>query len=69
LTIVGAGEGRRVVCACGHREKYDSFEKRKQEEKNSMSKRDVQAYMDKLGKKEEKGNNAFAMLQGVKFDK
>jgi len=69
LKIVGAGDGRKVVCVCGHREKYESFEKRKAEEKNSMSKRDVQAYMESMSKKDKKEekNNAFSALKGLKF--
>jgi len=68
LKIVGAGERRHVVCPCGHKEKYETFEKRKAEEKNSMNKRDVQAFMENMGKNEVK-NNPFAALKGVKFDK
>jgi len=68
LKIVGEGEGRKVTCICGHREKYDTFEKRKQEEKNSMSKRDVQVYMEGMNKKNDKEkNNAFSALKGIKF--
>ncbi|MCL2286403.1 MAG: DNA topoisomerase III [Firmicutes bacterium] len=69
LKIVGEGEGRKVVCICGHREKYESFEKRKAEEKNAMSKRDIQAFMDNMNKKDKKEekNNAFAALKGLKF--
>jgi len=70
LKIVGAGEKRVVVCICGHKEKYETFEKRMQEQKNSMSKRDVQSYIEKMNKKtDEVKNNPFAMLKGVKFDK
>jgi len=66
LNIVGEGEKRTVVCACGHREKYASFEKRKKEEKNTMSKREVQAYLN--NKKEAPTNNPFAALKNLKFD-
>ena len=68
LKIVGAGEKRTVVCACGHKERYENFEKRKKEEKNSMSKRDVETYLAGANKKTEKGNNAFSALKGIKFD-
>ena len=68
LKIVGAGEKRTVVCVCGHKEKYENFEKRKKEEKNSMSKRDVEAYLAGANKKTEKVNNAFSALKGIKFD-
>ena len=68
LKIVGEGEKRKVVCACGYRENYASFERRKQEERGAMSKREVQAYIDGMNKKETK-NNPFAALKDMKFDK
>jgi len=65
LKIVGADEKRVVVCQCGHKEKYETFEKRKAEERNSMSKRDVEAFMANMGKKKEPDkNNPFAALKG-----
>ena len=67
LKIVGEGEGKRVVCDCGYREKFASFEKRKQEERNSLSQRDVQAYIEKLNKQDEK-SNPFAALRGIQFE-
>jgi len=68
LKIVGQGEGRKVVCICGHREKYDTFEKRMKEQKNSMSKRDVENFMQSQNKKnDKKENNAFAALKGLKL--
>jgi DNA topoisomerase-3 len=71
VKIIGVGEKRQVICTCGHKEKYENFEKRKKEEKNSMSKRDVQAYMDVQGKKNkpDASNSPFAKLQGIKFGK
>jgi len=68
VKIVGEGEKRKIVCICGHKESYENFEKRKKEEKNSMSKRDVQGFLDNQGKSEPK-NNPFAALKGVKFEK
>jgi len=68
MKIVGVAEKRQVICPCGHKEKYENFEKRKKEEKNSMSKRDVQNYLDEQ-KKDAPKNNPFAMLQGVEFGK
>ena len=67
LKIAGEGEGRVVVCACGHKEKYAAFEKRKQAERGAMSKREVAAFLDKTNEKPV-GNNPFAALKGVKFD-
>ena len=69
LKIVGEGDKRTVVCACGHKEKYANFEKRKKEEKNAMSKRDVQAYLNKMNKNtDEERSNPFSALKGLKFD-
>ena len=68
LKIVGAGDKRTVVCSCGHKEKYENFDKRKKEEKNNMSKRDVQAYLNKMNKKADDNigeNNPFAALKGM----
>jgi len=68
LKIVGQGEGRKVVCLCGHREKYDTFEKRMAAQKNSMSKRDVENFMQSQNKKaDKKEDNAFSALKGLKF--
>ncbi|MCL2163529.1 MAG: DNA topoisomerase, partial [Oscillospiraceae bacterium] len=72
MKITGEGDGRRVVCTCGYREKYSSFEKRKKEERNSLSKREVQDYIEKLNKRDEKGkkddkDNPFAALKDLKF--
>jgi len=67
LKIVGEGEKRKVVCPCGYKENYASFEKRKKEERGAMSKREVQAYLDDMDKKQPK-NNPFGALKGMKFD-
>ena len=67
LNIVGEGDNRHIVCACGYKEKYASFEKRKAAERNTMSKREVAAFMDKLNEKDT-GNNPLAALKGMKFD-
>ena len=67
LNITGEGDRRMIVCQCGHREKYSTFEKRKAEEKNTMSKRDVEQYMSTMNKKNDKKNaasNPFAALSG-----
>ncbi|MCL2577844.1 MAG: DNA topoisomerase 3 [Defluviitaleaceae bacterium] len=71
VKIVGTGEKRQVICSCGHKEKYENFEKRKKEEKNAMSNREVQAYLDNAKKKEKTDpkNSPFAALSGIKFDK
>ena len=66
LKIAGEGEGRVVVCACGHKEKYAAFDKRKKAERDSMSKKEVAAFICKMNEKET-GDNPFAALKGMKF--
>jgi DNA topoisomerase-3 len=69
LSISGEGEKRMIVCACGYREKYASFEKRKQAEHNAPSKRDVQAFLENQGKHErDEKSSPFAALKGMKFE-
>ena len=70
LNIVGEEASKHVVCACGYKEKYASFEKRKQAERNTMNKKDLATYMNKLNKDQETqapANNPFAALKGMKF--
>ena len=67
LKIVGEGEKRKVICPCGYKENYASFEKRKKEERGAMSKREVQAFIDNKEKDQPK-NNPFGALKGMKFD-
>jgi len=69
MKIVGEDDKRKIVCACGYRESYAAFEKRKKEERGAMSKREVEAYIDKLDNKQESKNNPFAARKGMKFDK
>ena len=61
MKIVGEGDKRKIVCPCGYRESYTAFEKRKKEERGAMSKREIQAFLDKKEKSEPK-NNPFAAL-------
>ena len=71
LKIVGEGEKRKVVCPCGYKENYASFEKRKKEERGAMSKREVQSFIDDMNKKKPElnaKNNPFAALKGMKFE-
>jgi len=68
LKITGEGEKRLITCTCGHREKYSTFEKRKKEERNSLSKREVQSYIEKINKEEETKSSPFDILKGLKFD-
>ncbi|MEW9676061.1 DNA topoisomerase III [Lentibacillus sp. L22] len=59
MELRGEGEGQMFVCKCGHREKLSTFNQRKQQEKkNHVSKKDVNKYL----KKQDDGfkNNALA---------
>lgn len=47
MEIRGQGEGQTFVCKCGYREKLASFNERKAKEKDKMSKRDVNKYLNK----------------------
>ncbi|MBM7570591.1 DNA topoisomerase III [Aquibacillus albus] len=59
LELRGEGEGQMFTCKCGHREKLSTFnERKKREQKNKVSKKDVNKYL----KKQDDGfkNNALA---------
>ena len=60
LELRGEGEGKTFVCSCGHREKLSSFNKRKAEEKNKASKKDINKFLKNQNKTEEVFNNPFA---------
>lgn len=47
MEIRGQGEGQTFMCKCGYREKMASFNERKAKEKDRMSKRDVNKYLNK----------------------
>ncbi|TLS35379.1 DNA topoisomerase III [Pseudalkalibacillus caeni] len=72
LELHGQGEGQTFVCKCGHREKLETFNKRRQQEKNSKaSKKDVSKYLNKQKQKnDEPINTALAdQLAKLKLDK
>lgn len=60
LELRGEGENKLFACACGYREKLSAFNKRKQEEKQKGSKKDIQKYLKNQNNKEESFNNPFA---------
>ena len=60
LELRGEGEAKTFVCNCGHREKLSSFNKRKKEESNKASRKDINKYLKNQNKKEESFNNPFA---------
>jgi DNA topoisomerase-3 len=57
LELKGEGERRIFVCKCGYREKLSAFNKRKQKEKNSISKREAEKYLAKQNKKQNENIN------------
>ena len=60
LELRGEGENKMFACSCGYREKLSAFNKRKQEEKKSGSKKDIQKYLKNQNKNQESFNNPFA---------
>ncbi|SET59081.1 DNA topoisomerase-3 [Salinibacillus kushneri] len=60
LELRGEGEGQIFVCSCGHREKLSTFnERKKKQNQNKASKKDVQKYL-KNQQKDEFTNSALA---------
>lgn len=53
LELRGEGDNKTFFCKCGHREKLDAFNKRREEAGNKADKRDVQKYLEEM-KKEQK---------------
>ena len=60
LELRGEGDKRMFACGCGHRERLSSFQKRKKEQNNQGTKRDVQKYLKQQNNQEEPLNNPFA---------
>lgn len=53
LELRGEGEGQMFACVCGHREKFSTFqERRKKNDSQKASKRDVNQYMKKQNQDE-----------------
>ena len=69
LELRGEGEGKVFVCSCGHREKLSSFNKRKKEENNKASKKDINKYLKNQNKNDENFNNPFAAALAKLKDK
>lgn len=60
LELRGEGEAKTFICSCGHREKLSAYNKRKQEDKNKASKKDINKYLKSQNKDIENFNNPFA---------
>ncbi|MRG86502.1 DNA topoisomerase III [Salinibacillus xinjiangensis] len=53
MELRGQGEGQTFTCSCGHREKLSTFnERKKKQQQNKASKRDVNKYLKKQQKDE-----------------
>ncbi len=66
LELVGEGDGKRFVCACGYRERYSVFQERKKVEGNKMDKRNVQKFLKNLNKDTEINNPMKDILNQLK---
>lgn len=59
LEIFGEGERKNYICSCGFKEKFDIFNKRLEENRNNLSKREVERYLKKQN--EDNGPSAFEL--------
>lgn len=60
LTLQGQGEGQIFTCKCGYREKLSSFNKRKNSEKKTITKKEAQKYLKKNNQDQPEVNTALA---------
>lgn len=69
LELRGEGEGQILVCQCGFREKWSTFqEKRKQQTNGKVDKRTLQKYLKKEDEKEPINNALAEALKKLKLD-
>jgi DNA topoisomerase-3 len=57
LELKGEGEGRIFVCKCGYREKLSAFNKRRENEKTSISSKEATKFLSKQNKKQDENLN------------
>ncbi|HEX3033257.1 MAG TPA: DNA topoisomerase, partial [Bacillota bacterium] len=57
LELRGEGENQIFVCSCGYREKLSAFTQRKQQEKTSLSKKEISGYLNKHNQADDKPMN------------
>lgn len=57
LELKGEGEGKIFVCKCGYREKLSAFNKRKENEKTSISNKEAAKFLSKQNKKQDENLN------------
>lgn len=69
MSLVGDGEKKRYVCQCGFNENADSYNEKRQTERNKVSSKDVNKYLKMINKDAENTpNTAIAdALKGLKF--
>ena len=60
LELRGEGDLKTFICSCGHREKLSAYNKRKEEDKNKASRKDINNYLKNQNKDVESFNNPFA---------
>ena len=58
MELIGQGENQKFVCVCGHKESMKAFEERRKREGAGVSKKDVQNYMKKMKKEENRPVNS-----------
>ena len=68
LNTFGEGEKKIYVCACGFKEKFDSFNKKLQDARNSMNKKEVARFMQKQKSENFASNTLADALKGLKLD-
>jgi len=73
LVLTGSDNNKKFVCVCGHKEKLETFEERRKKEGNTLQKKDVKKFMQKLSKENSKEepavNSKLAQaLSGLKFE-
>ncbi|WP_070120989.1 DNA topoisomerase III [Bacillus marinisedimentorum] len=70
MELRGEGEGQTFVCRCGYREKMSAFqERRKKQQQNKASKRDVNKYLKKQDSDEPINNALAEQLKKLGLDK
>lgn len=66
MELRGRGDGKMFICKCGYREKLSTFNKRKESQKKSISKKEVNRYLK--NQKDESINSSLAdALSKLKF--
>lgn len=68
MTLVGQGDGKMFTCVCGHREKMDAFNKRRQASENKGNVKDVRRFLEEQKKENSKNDpnsSPFAALKGL----